>query len=140
MTKLYVIGKKYGERGREGFFETLDNEHDVPIPDIEEFERVYLPVICKGCRTPNLIIAEDIVSRKEEERGMGEEVAYYGQAYDKCISCNKDMDAEITLWEYSKGIFKDFNVDEKGNCKRTEIGNLDSLIKDIILAREYREE
>ena len=143
MTKLYIIGKIPWEdgdsRGKEGKFETLDNEHEVSLPDIE-FERVYLPVICEKCGTPSLLIAEDIVPVESGERGMGAEIAHSDRAYGKCVNCKGDMDAGITIWEYPKYIFQKFAIDEEKNCKHSDIGNLDSLIEDIIWVQEYREE
>jgi len=134
MTKLYIIGKIHREdgdsRGKEGMFETLDNEHAVSLPD-REFKRVYLPVICEKCGAPNLLIAEDIVPVEKEERGMGAEIAHSDRAYSKCVSCKGDMAARITIWEYPEYIFQKFTIDEEENCKHLDIGNLDYLIEDI---------
>jgi len=143
MTKLYIIGKIPWEdvdsRGKGGKFETLDNEHTVSLLDVE-FERAYFPVICKRCGTPNILIAEDIVPVESEERGMGVEIAHSDRACGKCVNCNGDMGARITIWEYPKGLFQNFAIDEEENCKSSDIGNFDSLIEDIIWAQEYREE
>ncbi|GAI26288.1 unnamed protein product [marine sediment metagenome] len=71
---------------------------------------------------------------------MGVEVTYSDRAYGKCVNCKWDMEAGITIWEYPKYVFQKFAIDEEENCKSSDIGNFDSLIKDIIWAQEYREE
>ena len=143
MAKLYIIGKNPCEdvdsRGKEGIFETLDNEHPVSLPNVE-FERVYLPVICKKCGAPNILTAEDIEPVESKEREMGVEVAYSSRAYGDCVNCNENMEARITMWGYPEYVLQIFEVDEEENCKSSEIGFLDSLIEDIIWAQKYREE
>ena len=71
---------------------------------------------------------------------MGMEILHSSQAYSDCVNCNGYMEARITIWEYPESVFQFFEMDEEENCKHPDVGNLDSLVEDVIWAQEYREE
>jgi len=140
--RLYVVGKLPREDvdgvWEEGVFVILDNEHQVSLPDVE-FERVYLPVVCKSCGAPNILVGEDIEAVSGTEREMGEEVIHSDRVYGKCVNCGKPMEARVDIYEYPSYSFQHFEVDEEDNCKCQDIGNLNLLIDDIVWAQKYRE-
>lgn len=133
---LLILGKIPHEgiekKEKQIYFGVLDNVQSIALPDFE-FERIYLPVICKKCGTTNLLVGEDVSSNKsEEDRGMGIEIEHWCSIEGVCEHCNAELEADVVIFEYPLATFQSFEVQCKNNCAPTYIGNLQVLIEDVI--------
>jgi hypothetical protein len=100
----------------EAIDEEDDDRYDIlheKFPEIAPDIRVRLKCDC-GKKFSTLIHYNGIVS--EEERGMGYELSHLWNKSFSCPNCGKDLNVELTAWEYPLGLFNYANFSGE-NCK-----------------------